>query len=228
MRTVLRMFTIAGVAALLALGALPAAQASARTVLTVSDSASYEYYKSCSDIPPYVCGTYPNTIFIMIQVQNRPRPYAPITVGYRIVNGTAVAGQDFLGPTSGTVTIPANAFQAYVQVQLVVDSVAEPNETFTVRLTSSSVPADISDTGTGTINDGGVIPADCNLSRADASTVSLTCSNRPASQRWLETIQCGEDFTAVFVNGNTVTGNGTSTARCTSRPYMGSSFTVLP
>ena len=228
MRTVLRMFTIAGVAALLALGTLPAAQASSRTVLTVSDSASYEYYKSCSDSPPFACGTFGNTIFITIQVKNRPRPDAPITVGYQIVNGTAVAGQDFLGPTSGTVTIPVNASQDYVPVQLIVDSVTEPTETFTVRLTSSSVPADISDTGTGMINDGGVIPADCNLSRADASTVSLTCSNRPASQRWLETIQCGEEFTTLLVNGNAVTGNGTSTARCTSRPYMHSYFTVLP
>jgi hypothetical protein len=226
-RTVLRTSMVAA-AALVALGLPAAADAATRTELRVSDSANYEYHKSCSDTPPYVCGTYPNTIFIMIQVVNRPRPYAPITVGYRIVNGTAVAGQDFQAATTGTVTIPANAMQAYVPVQLVVDGVAEPTETFTVRLTSASVPADLSDTGVGSINDGGVIPADCNLSRADAVTVSLTCGNRPPSQRWTHTIRCGEDWTSISVNGNTVTGNGTSTARCTQFTYTGSSFTVLP
>jgi hypothetical protein len=228
MRIIRRMFALAAAAVLCTLGLSPPAQASSNTVLTVSDMASYEYYKSCSDSPPYTCGTFPQTLDIMVQVQNRPSPYAPITVGYQIVNGTAVAGQDFTAAMTGTVTIPANAFQAYVVVTTVIDNVPEPAETFTVKLTSSSVPADISDTGTGTIINDGVIPSDCNLSRADASTVSLTCSNRPPSQRWVETIGCGEEWPHfVIVNGNTVTGNGTSTARCTNYAYSYSSFTVL-
>jgi hypothetical protein len=227
-RTIRRMFGLAAAAALCTLGLSPAAQASSRTVLTVSDMVGPEYYKSCSDTPPYPCGTFPSTISIMIQVQNRPKPYAPITVGYQIVNGTAVAGQDFTAATTGTVTIPANAFQAYVVVTTVIDNVPEPRETFTVKLTSSSVPADISDTGTGMIDNDGLIPSDCNLSRADASTVSLTCSNRPPSQRWAETIICGEEWPHIeIVNGNTVTGNGTSTARCAHYAYRSSSFTVL-
>jgi hypothetical protein len=202
MRAILRKSTVAAAAALAMIGLMPAAEA-ARTVIRVSDMASFEYHKSCSDTPPFPCGTFGNSMFFMVQVSDRPRPYAPITVGFQIDNGTAVAGQDFQGATSGTVTIPANAFQAYVVVTTVVDTVTEPTETFSVRLTSSSVPADISDTAVGTIHD------------------------RPADQRWLHTILCGEDWRSISVNGNTVTGNGTSTARCTQFAYNGSHFTVL-
>ncbi len=226
MRAILRTSTVAAAAALAMIGLMPAAEAT-RTVIRVSDMASFEYHKSCSDTPPFPCGTFGNTMFFMVQVSDRPRPYAPITVGFQIDNGTAVAGQDFQGATSGTVTIPANAFQAYVVVTTVVDTVTEPTETFSVRLTSSSVPADISDTAVGTIHDGGVIPFDCDLSRSDAVTVSMTCSNRPVDQQWLHTILCGEDWRSISVNGNTVTGNGTSTARCTQFTYNGSHFTVL-
>ncbi|MEP6527065.1 MAG: hypothetical protein ABJA86_07850 [Nocardioidaceae bacterium] len=93
--------------------------------------------------------------------------------------------------------------------------------------TCGTFPSTLYFTVTGTILNDGVIPSDCNLSRADASTVSLTCSNRSPSQRWVETIGCGEDRRSEIVNGNTVTGNGTSTARCTHYAYNFSSFTVL-
>ena len=76
-----------------------------------------------------------------------------------------MAGQDFTGSTSGTVTITPYNQSINIVVPMVNDGVAEPSETFTVRLTSASVPGDISDTGIATITDGGQFPADCTLSQ---------------------------------------------------------------
>lgn len=58
-----------------------------------------------------------------------------LVVGYRIVAGSAALGLDFLGPAEGTVTIPAGADQASIDIPLVGDSLAEGDETFLVLLT---------------------------------------------------------------------------------------------
>jgi Calx-beta domain/Matrixin len=58
------------------------------------------------------------------------------TVGWRTVNGTAAAGSDFIGVSSGTVTFAAGGTSATIQVSVVGDAVYEPNETFSVELTS--------------------------------------------------------------------------------------------
>jgi len=109
-------------------------------------------------------------------------------------------------------------------VPLVNDGVAEPSETFTVRLTSASVPGDISDTGTGTILDGSQFPTDCTLSQdLDAGTRSLTCTGRPAGQRWFIVQPFASIGGIDFDDGNIVTGNGTSTAHLygyPQAPYM--------
>jgi photosystem II stability/assembly factor-like uncharacterized protein len=63
----------------------------------------------------------------------------PITVAFATQAGTAVAGTDFL-PTSGTLTFPAgtpSGGTAFVVVPLVDDPSDEPDETFTIGLSSS-------------------------------------------------------------------------------------------
>jgi hypothetical protein len=59
------------------------------------------------------------------------------------------------------------------------------------------------------------VPADCVKTLVNAGTTSLTCTNRPADQRWQDHRFCigvwGLDTDAF---GNIVTGNGTSTAVC--------------
>lgn len=109
-------------------------------------------------------------------MQNRPNPLTAITVGWQIVPITATPGVDFTGPTSGTLTIPTYSSQQPVIVPVVIDGLAEPTETFQVRLTSSSAGGDISDTGIGNIWNDGLIPPDCDLSRSASLTVSLTCT----------------------------------------------------
>ena len=179
------------------------------------DVEASEYIQDCTTTEPSRCDiATSNSIGISVTVNNRPKQngaYFPITVNYQIINGTAVAGQDFIG-SSGSFVISANNQNGGFSLPLVNDGVAEPNETFTVRLTSASVSGDISDTGVGTITDGNQFPDDCTLTQnLAAKTRSLTCTNRPAGQQWL-IVQTWVGWGYEQEFGNLVTGNGTSTA----------------
>jgi hypothetical protein len=214
MRSIRLVVASAAAAALAVLGLAPsAAQAAGTTVFTVYDAQRAEYTQDCTDSPPSSCAVViNNSMYVGVSVTNRPKPASPITVGYQIVNGTAVAGQDFTG-TSGTITISAYNQNANIVVPLVNDGVAEPSETFTVRLTSASVPGNISDTGVGTILDGNQFPPDCTLTQdLAAQSRSLTCTSRPAGQRWFIVQPYATMGGIDFDYGNIVTGNGTSTA----------------
>jgi Ca2+-binding RTX toxin-like protein len=61
---------------------------------------------------------------------------AATTIGWKTVNGTATAGSDFVGVTSGAVTFAAGSSSATIQVQVAGDAVYEPDEIFSVVLTS--------------------------------------------------------------------------------------------
>lgn len=58
-------------------------------------------------------------------------------------------------------------------------------------------------------------PPDCTFTPG-ANTESLTCTNRPATQQWHLSFWCESWHTIKLFAGNTVTGNGTSTATCPS------------
>ena len=217
MRTI--RFAIVAAAALAMLGLVPTAQAKPpgpppHTSFTVNDSTGSEYIQNCTSTAPSHCDlATSNSMYTGFTVNNRPTQngqYFPITVNYEIINGTAVAGQDFIG-TSGSATITANNQNVTITVPLVNDGVPEPDETFTIRITSTSVPGDISDTGISTITDGNQFPDDCTLTQnLDVQSRSLTCTNRPANQQWL-IVQTWLAWGYEQEFGNTVTGNGTST-----------------
>ena len=227
MRSPVRIIAAIAAAVLVAIGLSSSAEAARNDKVTVTNGSSYEYFKTCNDVAPYTCGTFNTTLYFEILL---PWPQVgPVTFGYEILNGTAVAGQDFTGPTTGTATVAGNTNFAFIPVPVVNDGVTEPSETLTLRLTSSSRSRlDISDTGLGTIQDAGAIPADCDLSRPNQATFHMTCTNRPAGQRWLHEVTCGEDWLTMFARGNTVTGNGTSTTNCPRSPYGGSRFIIVP
>jgi hypothetical protein len=43
----------------------------------------------------------------------------------------------------------------------------------------------------------------------------MSCTNRPATQPWENDAQCGTRYPDIeYIDGNLVTGNGTSTTRC--------------
>lgn len=218
----MRVFSKIGLAvatgALAALGTLAPglAAASTSTVVTASDTDGYEYAKNCDNSAPYSCHTDSGKLVFLINVSNTPHN-AAISVSYQIVAGTATQGVDYLGRYSGTVTV-SPGFPADVVVPLVNDGITEGPETLTLHLTGASVPADLTSVGHGTIDDGGRVPADCNFTR-DGSSVSLTCTARPAAQQWQVTAQCQNydlDWprNLAYPVGNVVTGNGTSSASC--------------
>jgi Ca2+-binding RTX toxin-like protein len=82
-----------------------------------------------------------------------PAPTTPATVVVRTVNGSATAPLDYVAvlPAGQTVTLAAGQTTKKVTIPIIGDLQKEPNETFTVRL-SSPVGATIGDAvGTGTI-----------------------------------------------------------------------------
>jgi Calx-beta domain len=88
-----------------------------------------------------------------------------VSVHFATADGSAHAPGDYTA-TSGAVTIPAGSTSKTVAVQLREDTLDEPNETFTLNL-SSSTNAPISDnSGRGTINDDDSAPS---MSIRDAS-----------------------------------------------------------
>lgn len=73
------------------------------------------------------------------QLGQRP----PVTVSYQFLSGTAIAGQDFTGPYTGSATIQPNFPQAWVSVPVVNDGITEPTESLSLRVTSGSQKANI-------------------------------------------------------------------------------------
>jgi Calx-beta domain len=214
---------LVGAVALTTFGVVTPAQA-AQPALRIYDSGRYEYITECQA----TCGTFTQTMEFLVELY--PRKNFAVTVNYQIVDVTTTAGQDYTAATTGTLTLAAGTSQAHLYVPVVNDGVAESTETFTLRATGISVSADISDTGTGTIFDGGNIPPDCSLSRIDAytGTYAMTCTNRPAGQQWVHRETCMIEWLEfTTVDGNTVTGNGTSTASCGQYLYQGSKLVVL-
>ena len=82
----------------------------------------------------------------------------PVTVAYRTVDGTAVAGADYT-TTSGMLTFEVNGDRTQrVEVPTLEDDEAEETETFTVQLSAPSGATVADGTGTGTITDNDEAP----------------------------------------------------------------------
>lgn len=114
----------------------------------------------------------------------------PITVNYKTVDATAVAGKDYTALT-GKLTIPSNTLSAYVDVTVLKDSLRQEDQTFTLEL-SAPTNASISGTGkaTGTIqNYGTYLPVD-NTGYAGATTY-------PGM-----TLAWSDEFTTNYINTN--------------------------
>jgi Calx-beta domain len=215
MRAIPRIVAVVFVAGLVTMGMAPAAQAASLSVYVYGGTTA-EYRKTCTSQEPFTCGTFGNVASFTIQTSGQS---TPVTVSYEFRSGTAVAGQDFTGPYTGSVTIQPNFPQAWVSVPVVNDGVAEPTESLTLRVTGVSRPANIGAPDETLIFDGGNMPMDCDPART-YSSASITCTNRPAGQRWRVNSSCdrGANWNPwtrfIYVQGNEVTGNGTSAVTC--------------
>ena len=143
-------------------------------------------------------------------------------VNVAAADGTAVAPGDY-NATSGTVTISAGGTTTTIAVTIVDDAIDEPDETFTVTLSSPSGAAisSIGGTATVTILDNDPLPV---LSIADASvaenagSVSLTISLNAVSGRDVSvqyatadgTAKAGSDYSGVASTTATIAAGTTS------------------
>jgi hypothetical protein len=216
MRAIPRIVAVVFAAGLLTSASVPVAHAASLSV-SVYGGVTAEYRKTCSNTEPFVCGTFGNVASFTIQTYGQR---TPVTITYEFLSGTAIAGQDFTGPYTGSVTIQPNFPQAWVSVPVVNDGIAEPTESLSLRVTSVSQKANIGPPDETLIFDGGNMPMDCDPARTFSSS-SITCTNRPAGQQWRVNSSCDRgpdwepEWTRFFsVYGNTVTGNGTSSVTC--------------
>jgi glucose/arabinose dehydrogenase len=97
-----------------------------------------------------------------------------VTVQYATANGTAQAPGDY-ATTSGTVTFPAGSTSQTITVPIVGDTALEPNESFTVNLSSPSnaVIADGEATGTIVNDEAGISMADASIQEGSSGTSNL-------------------------------------------------------
>jgi len=227
MKTFLYRLAVVAAGTVVALGAVPAVAQAATATITVDDATDNEGFLHCSDgVVDSPCGTITaNQLRFYVRISGGPN--AAVTVGWRLVAGTASAGSDYSGPTTGTVTIPKGIPGTSFTVPLVFDGFNESTEQFTVQLTSSSTPANISDTGTGTIRDGTQIPGDCTPSILSEGVMALDCTARPAGQQWRLQTLCLPFGRPITHLGNTVTGNGRSTVDCSGAPITAPFFRLV-
>jgi hypothetical protein len=75
-----------------------------------------------------------------------------VTIYYRTVDGTAIAGGDYVGTQSGSVVVLPGSTTATISIPIIGDTNFEPNETFTVELTGTDGACIQDGSATGTIN----------------------------------------------------------------------------
>ena len=128
-----------------------------------------------------------------------------VTVTYATANGTATAGSDYAA-TGGTLTFPAGTTTQSIGVTVNGDTTVEPNETFTVTLTSPSGATLVRATATGTIVNDDTAPLPT-LSIADVSVTEGNSGTKNAT--FVVTLSAAATGT---VTANYATANGTATA----------------
>lgn len=153
-------------------------------------------------------------------------PTATVTVGYATANGTATAGSDYTS-TSGTLSFSVGQTSKTINVPILGDTSAEPNETYTLSLSSPSANAQLgtsSATGTITNDDSGTLvitQSGTTVSEGGGSkTYTVTLSTTPTSNVTVNyatangTATAGSDYTAK--SGTLTFNSGTTTL---SQPF---------
>jgi hypothetical protein len=123
----------------------------------------------------------------------------PVTVSYSIVVGTASAGSDF-DPSVTPVNIAAGGLTANVGVSIFGDRTFEPNETFTVNLTSSLNAFISRGSAQGTIVNDDPLPA------ITISEISTTEGNSGAHTAFFTATLSNPSFQSISVTLTTADG----------------------
>ena len=80
-----------------------------------------------------------------------------LTVRFETMNGSAGPGSDYVA-RSGSLTLPAGATEGTITIDIIDDDVAEPQERFSVRLTSAEGATIVDGSGAVTITDSDTPP----------------------------------------------------------------------
>jgi hypothetical protein len=97
----------------------------------------------------------------------------PVTVQYATADGTATVADNDYTPVSGTLTFSPGQTQQTITVLVNGDAVAEPNETFSVNLSSPTNAVLGTSQGTGTIEDGYIGPDSFDPNNTMATAANL-------------------------------------------------------
>jgi hypothetical protein len=144
-----------------------------------------------------------------------------VSVQYATHDGTATAPSDYQA-TSGTLVIPANATSASIPVQIIGDTVPEPDETLTLTLSSPTNATLANATATGTIlNDDTAPPpsslqlvlASGALSRGDVEAAQITLPTPlPATDTTINIVSSSPGVASVTSQVIVPAGQGTAFA----------------
>jgi uncharacterized repeat protein (TIGR01451 family) len=135
---------------------------------------------------------------------------APVTVNWATSDGTAVNPSDYTA-ANGTVTFAPSDLSESIVISINGDLVFEPNETFTVELTTPSANATISDpSGTGTITNDDLQP----ISITAVQTLFSENFDSLANTGTSSVTPVGWTFAETGTNANTLytAGTGSSTS----------------
>ena len=148
-----------------------------------------------------------------------------VSVGYTVTAGSATAGTDYTGPTSGTLSFTAGQTTKFVTQTITGDSTVEPSETFNVAL-SSPTNAILGDaTGLGTIRDDdassapSVAVSDATVNEGDSGARSVQLEIRakansfPINVNYSMVRGSAEDADFVYTAPQTLQLNGPNTLR---------------
>ncbi|HET9436020.1 MAG TPA: Calx-beta domain-containing protein [Candidatus Limnocylindrales bacterium] len=125
------------------------------------------------------------------------------TIGWRTIDGTAIAGVDYVGVAAGTVVFEAGVTTATVQVSLLGDGAFEPDEGFTIELTTWASLNLADRTGAVTIRNDDAPPSQT-LSIGNATTVE---GDRKTTTVTLTVTLSAASATSITVAYTTVAGS---------------------
>ena len=134
-----------------------------------------------------------------------------LSVNYATANGTAIAGQDYTS-TSGVLTFSSGQTSKSFQIPITNDVVSEPNETFTVTLTASTLELlGTPNTLVVTIQDRSTVPT---IFHSDVSVVEGNTGSTEALFTFTLSAATGRSVSADFATANDDATGGTS---CSNR-----------
>lgn len=153
---------------------------------------------------------------ISFPVTITPSPGSPITLTVNTANGSATAGNDYVGITGGSLTIPAGASTVGLEVTILNDLIVEPSETFTVAIGNPSAGSVVTAQALGTItdNDSAVLnlaPASQPEGNAGNSPMNFTATLSRPVEGVVSASFATTDVTAQAGDADYLAANGTVT-----------------